>query len=441
MKLITQTNFLYHLFEQSDLFTYPNDVMDKTFWTTKKEYNEKTFKKETVFVERGQTFAQFKSAKSSCCELLASIIGQQDKNGFYEVWSKHILQTFNKYETFQRWNSIFKFLKKVEGHIAANIAHDKNDAHAARYQFGLAFQMKFNALINSIKNETVNIDYDEIKKAPTWTATDYVLQTTVTPDLNSLRRAIRAPKYTVDERLYFWAYAEVTKYHNGKVPQFYKLGKNSERRINFGPLALQNKPKSVRDVVLAGYNKYDLNAAAFAMLLSQVDSAKYPTIKSYIQNTKAIRNQIVQSKLCKDTGVCVADVKQVITGIGFGACLTSYGQLAKKVSQSIIAVIMFDPFMAQFKTEMDAMRAELFPDAKQKISKDERANGTQTRQQKASLLAQSLEWQVINFIRQMTDNPTDCLLVHDEIYTVDTLDVHEMQKEIKAIFKIEVGIK
>jgi hypothetical protein len=442
MKLITQTNFLFELFNQSDLFTYPNEINNTEFWISKKEYNPLTYKKELKYVERGQTYKQFVAAKASFCQLLASIVGKQ-KDGMYEVWSKEIRAIFITDERFYRWNKQWKALVKKETHIAANIAHTKDDAHAARYELGLAFQMKFNALIDSIQNETVTIDYDRIKQAPTWSPdlNTVVLQTTVSPCMATLRRAIRAPGYTVDQRLYFWAYAEVTKYHNGSIPQYYRLGKNSERRINFGPLALQNKPKAVRDIVLGGYNKYDLNAAAFAMLLSQVDASLYPHVQHYIRDTKVVRQQIVQSKLSVACGVELSDVKAVITGIGFGANLSGFGQLAKKVSQNIINVIMLDQFVAQFNVEMKALRLELYPDAKQRLTKEAKVDGEQTRQQQTSLLAQSLEFQVINFIRMMTENPTDCLLVHDEIYTVDILDVAELQSEIKTIYGIDVGIK
>lgn len=421
--LITHTNFIHELLIQSDLFTYPNDINDTNYWKTTKQYNELTYKKETVYIHKPTAYKQFLKAQQGMAQLVAKVVGSRHRvTNDFEFSYDTVRQLFGRNETFIAWNDIWGVFKKTTSHIASNIATTKDDAHACRYDFQLKFQVKFNALVHSLANDEVTVDLSRVKKAPTWTPDHYDLLTYVTPDVNSLRHAIRAPGYTVDQRLYFWAYVKVTEYHDGKIPQFYKLGDNSARYRGFGPLDLQNKPKAIREMILKPYNKYDMNAAAFAMLLSRVDSKNYPALTSYVNNTKQFRMSVLAD--VEVYGVELEHIKLAITAVGFGSNLSPYSRLAKKMSNNILSVLRINPLISAIRNEMAQLREELG------LSKSQ-----------AGLLAQELESSVMKFIRNTTLEPQHCLVVHDEIYTMDVLDTTELSAEINNIFNINVQIK
>lgn len=363
--------------------------------------------------------------KHGMCLLLAEIVvnGRHKETLDYTISTDTKRAYFQTNDRFDQWNQIWGVFYKTTTHISQAASKDK--ARSARYSFKPQFSVKANALIDSVVNDEVTIDYTAIVNAPTWTPEEYQLKTYVTPDVNAIKHAIRQAGYSIDERLYFWAYAKITEHYDGKVPQFYRNSDKTERLSGFGPLNLQNKPKVVRDVILTGYNKYDLNASAFAMLLSQVDASKYPLLEQYTRNTKAMRMQILADSNLQETGVTLEHVKTAITAMGFGSNLANqHCKLRNEMSNTIVDALSQHKVLAGFKAELTALRAELNLTIKQAVA-----------------LYQLHENEVMQLIRQQTQTPDNALLVYDEIYTLDTLDVASMQLTIKNTLNITVGIK
>ncbi|EGU35576.1 hypothetical protein VII00023_08729 [Vibrio ichthyoenteri ATCC 700023] len=238
----------------------------------------------------------------------------------------------------------------------------------------------------------------------------------------------------IRERLYIWAIGEAAKQSGGVLYQYYNESR-SGRLYTKGAFGLQSLSKAMREIVLDGYTCFDMNTAAYSILLSKVNNpSKYPTIKAYTEDRTKYRNQIA-----KDTGADIDDVKTCITALGLGSSISVSNNPVHttKVDAPDWAIkkIKAHKFTQAFISELTKLRTEITDNCcnqreldlldavkQDKIRDFYNKNGRYPRSVNyrgkfVSLYYQYYEMEALKAMRSITENKDDCLLLHDGLYT------------------------
>ncbi|EPI2168744.1 hypothetical protein ACS5HP_002909 [Vibrio alginolyticus] len=247
------------------------------------------------------------------------------------------------------------------------------------------------------------------------------------------------------ERLYAWALREAYRLHGNRIPQYYVKGKKTDRLYGKGPLAIGNISRELRAHVMQDYIEYDLSAASYTILFNLAkDKTLYPTIEQYVNDVKGFREQ-----LCDGTDADVNAVKTVFLHKSFGSSLTFKTGIAKELPMTLVQQITKHPLFQQFNDELKQLKTELealYPEKLKEFrtardvyeeghSKEGQYKGNY-RSTYICWLYQKYEIEIIQLIRKELDDPMDCLLLHDAIYTKQKLDVPTLE----AVVKTELGI-
>ncbi len=257
-KLLTNTSFLYQLFTQTNLFPYPSDTTDSKFWKKDRKGNP---------IPSKNMLKQHERAKDAMCRMVAESVNAFAASGYgtksacldtedFLFSSTEIKALFGRMPTFYEWNDTWKVFDKSAVHLSAKYA-GYNNAKPCGYIWNLQFKSKLASLMESIANDTCTVRREDIEKAPHEVPEEYDLVTYITPNIQALRETITSKEFSLDARLYAWAYCQVAEYYNGRVPQYYHKTKNSDRYYGFGKLNIQCCPKKLRNVIMSGYNQYD----------------------------------------------------------------------------------------------------------------------------------------------------------------------------------------
>jgi len=417
-KLLTNTSFLYQLFMQTNLFCYPSDTTDAKFWKVDRKGVAKPSK---------TMLKQYEKAKNGMCHMVAnSVNNKSDDTHDFQISIQHIAAIFGRKETFHAWNDIWNVFNKSSVHLSKEYAGD-DAARPCGYMWTSTFKSKLADLMDSLANDTCTVSFDDLSNAPYEEAPEYDLVTYITPNVNALREAITAKDMSLDERLYVWAYCRVAEHYNGRVPQYYHTTANSKRYSGFGKLSIQCLNRKLRNLLMQGYNQYDLNASAVSILVS-VAQGTYPTLQRYASQTKAFRLDICNR--WAQHGLDVDTVKLAITATLFGWNINNQGFSKMKIPQALAYCIARDEDYIALREEFISLKNELFPIVK-KLEQ----------QKAASAFYQELETRIMSFIRNSTYDPSDCLMVHDCIYTRDVIDIDDVRNEIDYIYGVQIHIK
>ncbi|MFL9601572.1 hypothetical protein ACKC5Q_12920 [Aeromonas dhakensis] len=417
-KLLTNTTFLYQLFIQTNLFCYPSDTTDTKFWKVDRKGVAKPSK---------TMLKQFEKAKSAMCQMVAlSVNDKSEDTEDFQFSIQSIAGLFGRKETFYTWNEIWNVFNKSSVHLSKEYAGD-DAARPCGYMWTSTFKSKLADLMDSLANDTCSVSFDDLSNAPYEEEPEHDLVTYITPNVNALREAITAKDMSLDERLYVWAYCRVAEHYNGRVPQYYHCTLNSKRYYGFGKLGIQGLNKKLRNLLMQGYNQYDLNASAVSILCS-VAQGLYPTLQRYASQTKAFRLDICNR--WTHFGLDVDTVKKAITATLFGWNINNQAYSKTQIPSALVHCLVNDEDFNALRSEFNELKDELFPIKKK-----------QDQQKAASAFYQELETRIMSFIRNSTYDPMDCLMVHDCIYTRDVIDIDDVRNEIDYIYGVQIQIK
>lgn len=247
------------------------------------------------------------------------------------------------------------------------------------------------------------------------------------------------------ERLYAWALREAYRLHDNKIPQYYVKGNKTDRLYGKGPLAIGNISRELRAHVMQDYIEYDLSAASYTILFNLADDKTlYPTIDQYVNDVQGFREL-----LCDGTDADVNVVKTVFLHKSFGSSLTFKTGIAKELPMTLVQQITkhrlfqrFNEELKQLKTELEALypeKLEEFRTARDVYEQGHSKEGQYKGNYRSTYICwlyQKYEIEIIQLIRKELDDPMDCLLLHDAIYTKQKLDVPTLE----AVVKTELGI-
>lgn len=403
---------------QTNLFIYPQDTQDRKFW----KVDRKGVAKPSKNMQK-----QYDKAKDGMCQMVAmSVNTKSDDTLDFQLSSNAIKSLFGRMPTFYEWNEKWDVFNKSSVHLSKEYAGEE-DARPCGYIWSASFKSKLAGLMDSLANETLTISLDDLSKAPTEQPENFDLMTYITPNVQALREAITAKDMSLDERLYAWAYCRVTEYYNGRVPQYYRTTSNSKRYYGFGNLNVQALNKRLRNLVMASYNQYDLNASAVSILCS-VAQGSYPTLQKYASQTKAFRTDICNR--WTQFGLDTDTVKTAITATLFGWNINNQTFSKTQIPNALAHCLVNDTDFIALCNEFNLLKDELFPIKKKK-----------DQQKAASAFYQELETRIMAFIRNSTYDPMDCLMVHDCIYTRDIIDIDDVRNEIDYIYGVQIQIK
>lgn len=402
-----------------------------------------------------QLLKNFQNQRSRMCELVAIIVTtRQSKtvNGIDEyhsaqIHSDEIIRMFKDINTFKRWNDLLNAVTVSE--------HYKVGLSAKIYTLTFAVEYKVKAIVNDMVCGRLPTSMNKFTKAVTYTPSrtpDLVTYAKV--DVEGLRKVMLAHNPALlEERLWAWTFINLAEKNNGLVPQYYR--EVSARRFAFGPTALQQRPSKMRKLICSTYNSYDLSAAAFSILLSVAcpDKTKrascFPMLTQYTSDTKAFR-QMILDEVTPESGNSIDSIKTAITAMGFGSQLNEFSSVADKIGRGPLKSLLKNYKIRDMKSELELIKEILFPYLPKRVSKNKPKFlvniGTGdvpviSRNQAAADLFMSFETSIIEFIRQSTDHPEQCVLVHDEIMTESFINVVAMSVEIEQKFSITIKIK
>jgi len=244
----------------------------------------------------------------------------------------------------------------------------------------------------------------------------------------------------IEKRNIIWALINCYKHH-GTIIQYYDLSSGiSGRYWTKGALGLQQQDRSIRNATLNQYTEYDMKAAAYAILLSLVrDKNKYPTISSYVANTEQARLRIALN-----SSTSTEQVKLVFLHQSFGSSLghrnAIHGEVGTRALNAIKSEEEFELFRVEFKEmtkELKRTKASTYQQVRtyrQSINK---------KTYSASFMAklyQDIECKIACLIRDQLADKEDCLLLHDGVFTKETLDCNKLSLLIKQQLNIDIKI-
>ncbi len=364
---------------------------------------------------KNQVRAWNRNKKQAMADLISScIVGERNhkKSSCYSIsigdkinFMKRTVLDGANLVSFDFYNDIIK------------IFYLKEDAVHGAYTNGYEFNSFF--LLDLEKHFNFKRDYSFLdltkEKEP-----DHVYTTQVEVSQSGIQEALNSNEFSIREKLYMWAISEAAHKQEGVLKQYYSKS-DSGRLYTKGAFGFQSLSKAMRGFVLKGYQCFDMCTAAYSILLSKCkDRSKYPTIYAYTQKRTHYREQIAM-----ETGADVEHVKTCITALGFGSSL-SVSKNAKyttkvDVPDRFIKKIKSHDFVVKFQKELKNLRVEitdkhLLPHEKEKLEEIKSEN----RKYRGKFIAwyyQQYEIEALRAMQSVTEQPDNCLLLHDGLYT------------------------
>ncbi|EAQ55528.1 hypothetical protein [Vibrio sp. MED222] len=269
-------------------------------------------------------------------------------------------------------------------------------------------------------------------------------KTSVEPSKEGIEEALQLNTFNIREKLYMWAIGEASQKQSGTLTQYYNKA-SSGRLYTKGVYGLQSLTKDMRQQVLKGYTCFDMNAAAYSILIGLCKNPdKYPTIKAYTEDRTTHRKQIAN-----DTGATVDHVKECITALGFGSSIT-VSKIQKyntkvNVPNDLIKKIKAHKFTVAFIKELGKLRTEITDkfelDEHQKTTLQEyKQKHGHYRGKYTAWFYQGYEVQALKAMQSILDEKQDCLLLHDGLYTKEQKNPVDFEQAIQKQTGLNIGI-
>ena len=231
---------------------------------------------------------------------------------------------------------------------------------AVNHQVGAAWKFTDSFLSKLDRVIDINADYKQLQRyfKPHQTPTAFDEVSTLHFDTGAIMKAVEdednglIPRH----RLTLFAIGVYSHLNQGVYPQYYRQNKTN-RLYTIGSSSMQSVKREVRDHVLkgSGYHCYDMETAAFSILLHYVDNRKkYPAISAYIEHKKAQRIQVAI-----DTNADLElHVKPAITSVLFGAELENrYSKV--NIPETIRKKIGRHPIIKAIKSELSKLKNDV----------------------------------------------------------------------------------
>lgn len=317
-----------------------------------------------------------------------------------------------------------------------------------KHKFAAAWQLT-PSFIQKLDNQIqINYDYKALRSffQPHQPPAEYDAYTCLQLNADAIQSAQHSltwQEFSEREKLTLYAVAAFTHLNHGQYPQYYR--ENSTTRLYaVTSNTLQAMKGTVRNLALeqSGYHAYDMDVAAFSILMHYVSGqSNYPTITSYIANKVDQRKQIAI-----DTNSDInKQVKPAITAILFGSNLTS-DYSTSEIPEAVRKRIAKHPIVKGIKSELSQLKLdvckrknltkELWVERK-RVEKEAREQAAEDGKQKTHwrrdwmiYLYQSRERLALDAMRSCLNDKTDCLLLHDGIYTKENKNPAELEEAI-----------
>jgi hypothetical protein len=384
----------------------------------------------------GRSKGYYNANINEYCLLVAELITENiGKNIHTDILNKR----FNSTRSF--WN-----MNKRVGNAIECISDSYSVGRFSKsYKVSQWFLPKLDQILNNNhSNSAINTSLWHLYSYPTPHLTTYVKPSI--PAMWARYKQLGTLDATVSiyrQRAYLLSLIKCYEHHGDIVPQYYDTSARgvSDRLWTQGALGIQSMPTEVRDVVLSDYKEYDLNAAAYTILLGlSEDKSKYPYISLYCKDTSGFRTLISQHTPCT-----VKEVKLAFLHRSFGSSLGYKTKIFSMLGSRLENLTSCEPF-SKFVDEFDLLQDELLEQRKQEYETFKTkmlTKGEKSSKFKASFIAslyQSIELQMILVIREGLKDKDHCLLVHDAIYTTEDLDVGILSKKVKDQTGITITI-
>ncbi|CAK1878053.1 hypothetical protein VCRA2110O135_200050 [Vibrio crassostreae] len=245
------------------------------------------------------------------------------------------------------------------------------------------------------------------------------------------------------ERLTALAFLEHSN-NNTVLNQFYSDKSKKTDRLNaIGLTSLQNVSKGVREALLSDYYCYDMDSAAFAILFGlAADKTIYPTIQRYIQETKTFRTEVAQQ-----ASATIKDVKLTFLMKSFGSVLNQHNGAGSKIDN--LEQIKQSELFNDFINEYELLKRELI-DSKRwdnKLIELKRIEAVEIKKKGSGRVNYENKFIVwlynhyeVKALKAMQGTETDCLLLHDGIYTKTKKNPIDLESEILNQTGLFIGV-
>ena len=374
-----------------------------------------------------------------------SILGLKNHSvfdGMYEYRRKDLKSLFGSHASFDRLNKV------IPDRFHIFLSYDSYSTGTySNYGFGKGWTIN-SCVIDELSRIIVGsqyVDITKINQCSSYYSPSAELITFIEPNIASLESFYRDMTYFPNERLKAYALAQCSHVNGGRIPQFYKTSENTARKYTYGPNSYQTLPKRLRNVALEGYFEIDISNCAYTVLLGEAkNTADYPHIKAYVDAP-----QVLREELASDCGCTIKDVKAAFLHKSNGSSLGFQTSISKSLSKEALSAIKSHPFFVAFTTEYKTLTDEMcqtYP-AKLQYFKNRRTktnkNGDIIGKFKAPFMCwvyQESEAKIAQLILDMTNDPTDGLILHDAVFTKTDLDINEVQKTIKQKLSLDVKL-
>lgn len=344
--------------------------------------------------------------------------------------------------------------KRVEGFELLNntlqvfhcVSPAVNHVYSAAWRFTPSFESKLGQVIDLDSDHQQIRHFFKSHQPPA----DYDESTMLTLDGDAIIKATGIAEHlTTPQKLHAYAVGVFAVLNNGTYPQYYKQH-STNRLYTRGSHGLQNCKNEVRDVILeaSGYNCYDMEVAAFSILMHfATDRTEYPAINAYILNRTDQRNQIAHD-IGLDMNVIEEAkwVKTAITAQLFGAQLDNK-RTTIQIPEAVRRRLSKHPIIKAIKSELNKLKndcvkkknlktAELWQDRKdfekvhREVAKEKGLKACHWKRDWMVWLYQSRERLALDAMRSILDDPNDCLLLHDAIYTQEKVSPVDFENAI-----------
>ena len=247
-------------------------------------------------------------------------------------------------------------------------------------------------------------------------------------------------------RLTLFAIGMYSHLNGGTYPQYYRQNK-THRLYSIGSSSMQSVKREVREAALtaSGYNGYDMQVAAFSILLHFVpDRTAYVALDEYTRNRSYYRKLIAD-----ETGTDEKHVKTIITATLFGADAAN-DRTDLKIPTIQRRKIAGHQVVKQIKSELNQLKNEIVKkrnlgtnkaginlwQERKRIEREARQEATNKsrchwKRDWMVYLYQLHERLALDAMRSVLNEKDDCLLIHDGLYTKENISPDDFEKAIQ----------
>lgn len=365
---------------------------------------------------------------------LGTVKDRRKRFGHTTITLNHSKQKTEGFDFYNKAFNVFQVNRRAIGYT-----------QAAAFDFTPSFLKSLNNLFPKIGNFSfIKLFEWEPHQVP-----EHDVYTYIEPDLKFIEEELSRTESSLKntERWHLFAIYVFANKNNGLFPQYYRTNK-TERLYTFGCFGLQSISKAMRNIVFNQYHCYDMQAAAYNILLSKVKSEqlhKYPSLLQYASDRQKYRQLIAD-----DTGESVEHIKTALTAMLFGSDLIN--SVKSDIPQDIRENIAKHPLTVAMKNELSDLRQEVCKgrnlnqnelDKRNDIEKEKRDEATLANKKRVYWkrhfmvwLYQSHEMKALQAMRSLTHEQDNCLLLHDGLYTKTDMPVGDFE----AIIHNETGL-